>query len=150
LEGFKNVLNDSDLRTLIKLRTENKNLDYKQSMNWITASAAEKGAIVKDVLAMCNTPAGGRIVFGLRDQDFEPVGLTEDEFISFDPTRFSDFLNRFADPPLQCEVYKHSVRGMRFVVIEVPEFRDVPVICKADLNDASHRLVLKNGATYTS
>jgi HD-GYP domain-containing protein (c-di-GMP phosphodiesterase class II) len=76
------------------------------------------------------------------------VGLSEDELSSFDPTRFSDFLNRFADPPLQCDVSKFSVRGARFVVIEVPEFNDVPVICKADLNDARHRLVLKHGATY--
>lgn len=34
------------------------------------------------------------------------------------------------------------------MVIEVPEFTDVPLVCKADLNDVRHRLVLKNGATY--
>lgn len=97
---------------------------------------------------MSNTRQGGTIVFGVRDRDFEPVGLSEDEFLSFDPTRFSDFVNRFADPTLHCGVYKFLSEGMRFVVIEVPEFSDVPVICKADLNDARHRLILKSGATY--
>jgi putative nucleotidyltransferase with HDIG domain len=35
------------------------------------------------------------------------------------------------------------------VAIEIPEFEDVPVICKADLNDKNNRQILKRGATYT-
>ena len=142
------MLTEGDVLQLLTLRTQNRNLDYKESMNWTTATPSEKGAIVKNVLAMTNTREGGNIVFGVRDDDFEPVGLTENEYSSFDPTRFFDFLSRFADPPVQCGVYKFFVRGKRFVVIQVPEFDDVPVICKADLNDARQRLVLKSGATY--
>jgi predicted HTH transcriptional regulator len=142
------VLTERDVRELLALRTENKNLDYKQSINWGTASAAEKGAIVKDVLAMANTQDGGRIVFGVRDGDFEAVGLTEDDFQSLDATRFADFLNRYSDPLFGCGIHKFVIDGRRFAAIEVPEFSDVPIICKADLNDANNRQVLRRGATY--
>lgn len=142
------MLTEQAAKELLAHRTENKNLDYKEFLNWTAATAAEKGAIVKDVLAMANTHNGGRIVFGVRDHDFEALGLSETDFASFDPTRFCDFANRYADPAIECSVYKYSIGGMRFVVVDVPEFSDVPVICKADLNDASNRVVLKRGATY--
>lgn len=142
------MLTERDVRELLALRTENKNLDYKQSINWGTAAAEEKGAIVKDVLAMANTQDGGRIVFGVRDGDFEAVGLTEDDFQSFDATRFADFLNRYSDPLFGCGIHKFLIDGGRFAAIEVPEFSEVPIICKADLNDANNRQVLRRGATY--
>lgn len=142
------MLTEQDVTELLAQRTENKNLDLKQFLNWALATAAEKATLVKDVLAMTNTPNGGKIVFGVRDRDFEPLGLTEIEFTSFDPTRFSDFVNRYADPPIECGVHKLSIRGLRIVVIVVSEFNDVPVICKADLNDVNNRQILKRGATY--
>ncbi len=142
------MLIENDVRELLALKTENKSLDYKQSMNWETATAEAKGAVVKDVLAMANTQDGGRIVFGVRDGDFEGVGLPEDQFGSFDATRFTDFLNRYTDPPFGCSVHKFVIDGRRFVAIEVPEFTDVPIICKADLNDTNNRQILRRGATY--
>lgn len=142
------MLTEQDVRELLAVRTENKNLDYKQSMNWTTASAAEKGAVMKDVIAMANAQDGGKIVFGVRDDNFEAVGLSEEEFQSFDPTRFSDFLNRYADPPFACAIHKFVIDANRFVAVEVPEFTDVPIICKADLNDTNNRQVLKRGGTY--
>ena len=68
------MLTEQDVRELINSRTENKNLDYKQAMNWGIAAAHEKGALAKDILAMTNTQDGGRIIFGVRDADCEVVG----------------------------------------------------------------------------
>jgi putative nucleotidyltransferase with HDIG domain len=137
-----------EVRELLAQRAEDRNLDYKESMNWEAAAVEEKAAVVKDAIAMSNTRGGGKIVFGVRDHDFEAVGLTESDYHSFDTTRFADFLNRYADPPVGCRIHKFIIEGRRFVAIEVPEFNDVPIICKADLNDARNRLVLKRGATY--
>lgn len=142
------MLTRSDLRELLAQKTENENLDYKESLNWETATAGKKGAVVKDVLAMSNTQNGGKIVFGVRDEDFEAVGLGESDFHSFDATRFVDFVNRYADPPFGCGIHKFIIDGRRFVAVDVPEFYDVPIICKADLNDATNRQILKRGATY--
>jgi putative nucleotidyltransferase with HDIG domain len=142
------LLTESEVERLLASKTENRNLDYKRSVSWGEITTAEKGAIVKDVLAMSNTQNGGTIIFGVRDGDFEPVGMDESHFLSFDPTRFSDFVNRYADPPIACKVQKFVIRRMRFLVIGVPEFTDVPTLCRADLNDARGYLILKKGATY--
>ena len=123
------------MRELLALKSESKNLDYKQSMNWRTATAEQKAALVKDALAMANTQDGGKIIFGVRDSDFEPIGLTDEEFESFDTTRFADLLNRYADPSFACVVHKLTIDDKRYAVIEVPEFGVVPIICKADANN---------------
>jgi hypothetical protein len=142
------LLIEKDIRELLGRKSEGRNLDYKQSMNWGTATAEQKAAIVKDVLAMANTQDGGKIIFGVRDGDCEAIGLTEEEFQSFDATRFADFLNRYADPSFECAIQKFVIDGKKFVTIEVPEFNDVPIICKADANDSRGQQVLKHGATY--
>lgn len=142
------MLTERDVRELLALKSETKNLDYKQSMHWGTATAEIKAEIIKDVLAMANAQDGGRIIFGVRDGDFAEVGMTPEEFESFDSTRFADFLSRYADPLFECGIHKFTIEGTRFVAIEVPEFTDVPIICKADINDRGNRLVLKRGATY--
>lgn len=136
------------MRELLARKSESKNLDYKQSMNWGTATAEQKAALVKDALAMSNTQDGGKIILGVRDGDFEPTGLTDEEFESFDTTRFADFLNRYADPSFACEVHKFTIDNKRLVVIEVPEFGVVPIICKADANDSQGHQVLKRGGIY--
>jgi hypothetical protein len=141
------LLNEKDVRELISLKCEGKNLDYKQSLNWKTATPDQKAAIIKDVLAMANTQDGGKIIFGIRDRDFEPVGLTDEEFQSFDATPFGDFLSRYADPPFACVLHKYEIDGKRFVVVEIPEFNAVPIICKADANDG-RQMIVKRGALY--
>src|SRR6266404_5107622 len=117
-------------------------------MNWATATTAEKAELIKDVLAMANTQDGGRIIFGVRNGDFEPIGLTDEDFQSFDVTPFTDFLNRYADPSFHCRVHKFVIKGKKFVAIEVPEFDAVPIICKTDAHDTNNRQVLKRGAVY--
>ena len=69
------MLTESEVRQLLSQGAENKNLDYKRSMNWASAATDEKGAVVKDVLAMSNTQNGGNIIFGVRDEDFEAIGV---------------------------------------------------------------------------
>jgi len=143
------LLTEKDVRELLGLKSEGKNLDYKESMNWGEATAEQKAAVVKDVLAMANTQDGGKIIFGVRDGDFEAVGLAEEEFQSFDATRFADFLNRYADPSFECAIQKFAIDGKNFVTIEIPEFSNVPIICKTDAHDTSGRQqILKRGATY--
>ncbi|MBI2819458.1 MAG: ATP-binding protein, partial [Acidobacteria bacterium] len=135
---------------MLKIKTESKNLDYKQSLNWEKCSKGEKLEIVKDILAMFNTQDGGRIVFGVRDNDFEFLGLSDDEFTSFDQTRVNDFLHNYTDPQTSCQVYKETVAGKRVVVVDVPEFTDTPVVCKQDAHSSkdNSKLILRRGQIY--
>ena len=99
-------LSEDAVRELLDIKSENKNLDYKEKFNWNTSSKEEKTEIVKDILAMSNTQDGGNIIFGVRDNDFESIGLSEDDFKSFDQTKVNDFLHKYTDPKHTCHVHK--------------------------------------------
>ena len=130
------------------VKTELKNLEYKAGLNWETCSREEKASIVKDILAMANTQDGGTIIFGVRNEDFLPVGVTDAEFASFDQTKVNDFLEEYTDPKFTCFVYKHdNVDGKKYVSISVPEFSEIPIICKKDAN-ATKSSILSRGTLY--
>lgn len=146
---MQNSLVQEDVEQLLRVKTEGKNLDYKQGLNWATCSKDEKAEIVKDILAMSNTQDGGRIIFGVRDNDLEPIGVSDDEFASFDQTKVNEFLHKYTDPKSSCYVYKHTLDAKKFVVIDVPEFLEVPIICKQDANSSKDgRLIVGRGQLY--
>jgi hypothetical protein len=102
------------------------------------------------MLAFSNTQDGGSIILGVQDSTLEAIGLSEADFASFDTTKINDFLRRYTDPPASCEVQKLILDGLRFVLISVPEFKDVPIICKKAANSGadSSKLILKLGGLY--
>lgn len=144
------MISENGFRELLAQKAETKNLDFKESLNWDEASNEAKCELVKDILAFLNTQDGGSIVFGVRDSAFEPIGLSEADFASFDITKVNDFLHRYTDPPGYCEVQKMIVDGLRFVVITVSEFKDVPIICKKAANSSvePYRTILKAAGLY--
>lgn len=144
------MISEAHLRELIAQKSETKNVDYKESLNWNTAGNDAKCELVKDILALFNTQDGGHIVFGVRNNDFEFIGMSADDFTSFDATKINDFLQRYTDPPVSCEIQKLTIDRLRTVIITVPEFRDVPIICKKDANSSSDssKLILKAGSLY--
>lgn len=142
------MITEDTLKTLLGRRTEFKNLDYKGLMNWATASNEEKCELVKDILAMMNTQDGGQIIIGVEDKTYDPIGLTEADFESFDPTKVNDFVRKFTDSLASCQVQKLTLDGKKFIVIDVLEFTDVPIICKAGANSSENKLILKRGGVY--
>ena len=144
------MISEAELRKLLAHKSESRNLDFKERLNWSSTSNDEKCELVKDVLAFLNTENGGVIIFGIRDGTLELVGLTEDEFTSFDPTKVNDFLHRYTDPISFCEVQKFVIDNRHVVVIGVSEFNDVPVICKRDANSSKNqsKLILRAGGLY--
>jgi hypothetical protein len=136
------------IRELLSIKTEDKNLDFKESFNWGEKDNEFKVNIVKDLLSMSNTQDGGRILIGVRDEDFEFVGMTKDDFESFDTTKVNDFLQKFTDPVFYCSVHKYTVDEKYIVLIDVPEFNEEPIICKKVGNSSSNKEILKNGGIY--
>ncbi|HEY6351943.1 MAG TPA: ATP-binding protein, partial [Candidatus Angelobacter sp.] len=84
------MITEDTLRKSLALRTETKNLDYKQSMNWASASNEDKCKLVKDILAMMNTPDGGQIVIGVEDNTYNLLGVNDGDAASFDITKVND------------------------------------------------------------
>lgn len=112
---------------------EKKTLDFKGPMAWDEHDKKASCEIVKDVLAMANT-GGGLIVIGVEEtgQCFRPVGLARDQAASWETTRLNQFISRYADPPVNAELLKDEVDGSTYACIRVPEFPDVPHLCKKE------------------
>jgi hypothetical protein len=144
------MLSNAQLEDLLSQKVETKNLDCKASFNWSSADSDTKCELVKDLLAFMNTQDGGVIVIGVRDDTLEPVGMTDADFSSFDTTKVNDFLYRYTDPQSSCEAQKLAVNGLKFVVINVLEFKDIPIICKKAANSSkdSSKTILKLGGVY--
>lgn len=138
------------VRELIRLGNENVNLDYKGPFAWNEASADEKCDIAKDVLAFANARDGGVILIGVDDKTGELEGLTEEQAASFDQTKFNDFVHKYTDPRHTVGVQRLVVDGKRVVIIDIPEFADVPILCARDANSSSNpkKLILRNACLY--
>lgn len=95
---------------------------------------------------MCNIRDGGAVVVGVEQQGqgFRTVGLDESQLESFTQDGVSSHINEYADPFVELSVSHVSHEEHNFVVIQVKEFAEIPVICKKD-----GRLKLRKGAIYT-
>ena len=70
-ELHRNVSQET-LESLVKIRGEGDNLDFKQIFSMSSKKA--KAELVRDMLAFANTVGGGHLVFGV-DKTYSPVGL---------------------------------------------------------------------------
>ncbi|MDH5714934.1 MAG: ATP-binding protein [Candidatus Aminicenantes bacterium] len=142
-------LSQQEIFELIQSKQETKNLDFKKYFNWKKASNDEKLMIVKHILSMANTKDGGKIIFGVEDRTFKLKGLPKNNYESFDQTEVNNFLQNYTDPKFYCQVYKEEINGKLIVVIDVPEFEELAIICAKDAfsqNKTKH--ILKKGQIY--
>ena len=101
--------------------------------------------VVKAILGMSNRRDGGIIIIGVEDNDGElnPVGLISSNIDEWTSDDLSDQVANYADPSASFTLEKREYEGNSYVVIEVEEFSDVPVLCKRDYDD-----LLRAGACY--
>lgn len=144
------MLKEEDILEIINLKSETKNIDFKEKLNWDKCNKDERIKIIKDILAMSNTQDGGKIIFGVEDKTYSLVGLSDAESNSFDQTKINDFLHKYTDPIISCQVYKDEIKNNKIVIIYVPEFNEVPIICKKDYHSSkdSSIQILRRGHIY--
>jgi len=142
------MITDKDIEILLEAKNETPNLDYKEILIWDKDHRDERLEVIKDILAMANTQDGGKIIFGVKDGDFEFVGLSDEAYGFFDTTPVNQFLHNYADPAFTCSVVKKEIGSKKVVVIDVPEFSEVPIVCKQSANSSSNTEILKKGAVY--
>lgn len=138
------------IRELVRLGNENRNLDYKGAFSWEKAGNDDKCEITKDILAFSNTRDGGVILIGVNDKTGVLEGLTEEQYSSFDQTKFNSFVQKYTDPRHTSNVHRILIDGIRVVVIDIPEFADVPILCARDANSSVNqsKLILRKAALY--
>ena len=147
---------------------EERYIDYKSTMSWKDRDV--KMVTVKCILGMSNLPQGGYIVFGVRQDgnEFIPDGMEQDYIKTFTKDDIDAFVKNYAEPYVELRVtvvprnivgsaaknkadMKHiefSDDGGDFVVIQISEFDEFPVICDKEGKLKNGELYLREGAMY--
>ena len=101
--------------------------------------------VVKAMLGMANRRDGGRVVIGVQDLGsvLSPIGLDEAQLATWNYDHVSDRVAVYADPGVVFDLEIKEYNGRSYVVIQVEEFADVPVLCKRAYDN-----VLRDGACY--
>ena len=131
----------------LRLGFEARRLEFKQSLDWQDHEA--RIGLIRTFMAMSNTPDGGAVVVGVRENDdgtYTPEGMSWDDYESFAPDVIAAQTATYADPPVELRTIKGATDGMLFVVVEVEGFTDVPTVCKQ--GDRSGQRALREGAVY--
>jgi predicted HTH transcriptional regulator len=123
---------------------EERNLEYKASLDWADEDA--KAKLTKSALAMANIRDGGAVVLGVRKhgEQYTPEGMHPEHAHSFTQDGVAAHVSEFADPFVELTISHVPYDGKNFVVIQVEEFAELPVICRKD-----GRENLRRGAVYT-
>lgn len=101
--------------------------------------------VVKAMLGMANRRDGGRVVIGVEDLGsvLNPIGLDTGQLATWNYDHVADRVAVYADPGVVFDLEIKEYNGRSYVVIQVEEFADVPVLCKRAYDD-----VLRDGACY--
>lgn len=119
------------LESLLQGATETDAIEFKGPMTWDAKN------LVKDILAMANIVDGGAIIIGVEEgETFERRGLTPAHLASYKSDDMRDQIAPYADPRV---IFSRQIvedaTGLRYVVIEVEPFEEIPVICARDGHD---------------
>lgn len=129
-----------EIRALAK---EQPGVEFKSGGS--SADKAHFARVVRAAVAMSNRRDGGVVVIGV-DDDGESLtfsGVEHGHLTSWNYDDVADRLAIYADPSLDFDLELFERDGRTFVVLEIREFADVPVICKKGYPD-----VLRDGACY--
>jgi len=138
-------MSDEALLELVYHGREERNLEYKSSMSWQDTST--KAKIAKSAMAMANIPDGGAIVIGVvkKGETYDPRGMEQDHVSSFKQDDVMEHINqKYADPYVELTVRTVNKDNKQFIVVQVSEFGQLPIICK---NDGLENLL--RGAIFT-
>ncbi|MFC2026840.1 helix-turn-helix domain-containing protein [Chloroflexota bacterium] len=136
---------DEALLELIYHGREERNLEYKQSIDWDDASV--KAKIAKSAMAMANLPDGGNIVIGVEKhgEKYEAKGLLPSHMKSFKQDDVMGYINeKYADPYVELTVVTVDDNSKNYIIIQVGRFNQLPVVCKNNGLEG-----LKRGALFT-
>lgn len=124
----------SEFERIVQGSEEAQSLDFKTACSW------DVKLFAKDILALSNVQDGGYLVIGFADKTFERIGVTEAQAKTFVLETMQDQMAKYADPFVTFSVANDIVdaNGLRFVVIHVFEFPEVPVVCRSDGHDVAH------------
>ncbi len=102
---------------------ESKTLEFKETFNW-----SSKDKYAKSIAAFANS-IGGILVFGVKDNPHDFVGLQSENFERFDESRITEYLNSVFAPEIIFEKFVYTVNRKNAGIVVVHQATNKPVVC---------------------
>ncbi len=101
--------------------------------------------VARAVLGMANRRDGGRVIIGVEERGKKLVaaGVAAQHLKTWNQDDASAALGEFADPYITINLQVVQLDGLDFVVLNVSEFEEVPVLARRD-----YKNVIRRGALY--
>ena len=124
------MLDDALIDYLIFHGREERNLEYKRTISWDDIETKVK--VTQAAMAMANISDGGYIVIGVTKKGdiYIPDGMQKDNLDSFNQDDVMTWVNEYADPYVELTVVSAERDNKNFVIIEIMEFDQLPIVCK--------------------
>jgi predicted HTH transcriptional regulator len=137
-----------DLSALLSLAHETTYVECKGSGALSDRPFAAK--VIRAALGMSNRRDGGFIIIGVETVDGRLVasGMNSADLRTWNHDDFADQLAKYADPYVSFSLNTKSNGNADFMVIEVNEFNEIPVLCKSQYDDPNKRVILRKGCLY--
>ncbi len=121
----------------LELCQESRDVEFKGPASFPSL----KRHIARTAMAMSNLRDGGLIVIGVCESDgiWTLPGIDAQTLDTYDEDGLNDYINALASPPIRVFIVRVVHRQAEFLVIQVPEFEQTPVVCKKDVGSDFHR-----------
>ena len=150
------MIDNDRIQYYLNLKNELPNVEFKGPGNkWDNPLF---GRVVRAAIGMANRPGGGTIIIGVAEEaiglDF--VGLPDGQLKTWKYEEIADGFNSYAEPPIQFDRQEYEQDGKTFLVLDIHEFVDAPVICIREYRDKTNpktpdeycKVILRAGAFY--
>ena len=104
-------------------------LEFKESFNWLS-----KDKYAKSMAAFANNK-GGFIIFGIKDQPRELVGLQSNNFEITDEAKITSYLNNVFSPEIIFEKFVVEIQSKNVGVLYTHKASYKPVVCSKNDNE---------------
>ncbi len=151
------MLSDDEFAYLITLAHERRDVEFKPPGS--RRDGYLFAQITRAALGMANIRGGGTVIIGVNQEGntFQPLGVNADDLVTWSYDEVASRFARYADPWLDFDLAIKHHEGKSFVVLQIREFDEIPVLCRdeyqvpAQRSEQSRRSglpVLRSGACY--
>ncbi len=117
-------------------------VEFMESQSW----QGLRWGITKTVLAMGNLRDGGIILIGVsqRHGKWALKGISKRNLATYNADEVIEQINAYVSPAVALSIVTHEENRKSFLIIEVKEFHETPLVCKKNREDQG----LYEGAVY--
>lgn len=114
---------------------ESNTLEFKESFNW---NSKDKYGCTA---AAFSNNRGGYIVFGVKNQPRDLVGLSNDNFEDLDESTIAGFLNSVFSPEILFEKYLINVNSKKVGIFHIIQNPKKPIVCIKNSGDLQEAVI---------